>query len=208
MPCFDVYTLGVAGISILLIPFSFDFVDALCIATVLGFLCEFGDKLGRRWSARRGNGGTVAVAAMGDMEENHTVSGPVTITTAAGETSTTAAANREFGTTDALLRPKFLPSLRSEAEVLQIASAPASPRGERVPLTKGKTLQRNIVLPPLQIKKESTAPRSDSSPRNVRVSPKRPTDVPAGPVSIHWGLALVAAAQLVLSVIRDQTQDE
>ena len=27
------------GVSILLIPFSFDFVDALCVATVLGFVC-------------------------------------------------------------------------------------------------------------------------------------------------------------------------
>lgn len=34
-----------AGVSILLIPFSFDFVDALCVATVLGFVCTVSNKI-------------------------------------------------------------------------------------------------------------------------------------------------------------------
>lgn len=50
--------------SILLIPFSFDFVDALCIAAVIGFLCETVDMLVLRWGDRRGaRNNKVAISA-------------------------------------------------------------------------------------------------------------------------------------------------
>ena len=34
-----------AGVPIILVPFSFDFVDAICVATLLGFVCGFGNHI-------------------------------------------------------------------------------------------------------------------------------------------------------------------
>lgn len=199
------------GISILLIPFSFDFVDALCIATVLGFVCEFGDKLGCMWSARRGSGIKVVVtAAAAGKEESHLAPDPDSEagvgTTTTGDTST-GVVDQVIGTLDALLRPKFIPSCRSHTDILQIASAPTSPRWEHVSPAKGKTPPRNVVLSPIE--KKSSTPRRDISSKPVPPSsPGSPRDVLADPVVVHWGLALVAAVQLVLSVFKDQTTSD
>lgn len=41
--CSILLILLLAGIPVILIPFTFDFVDALCMATILGFLCGIGN---------------------------------------------------------------------------------------------------------------------------------------------------------------------
>lgn len=43
--CSLILILILAGIPVILIPFSFDFVDALCVATILGFLCGIGNRI-------------------------------------------------------------------------------------------------------------------------------------------------------------------
>ncbi|CAM9446615.1 unnamed protein product, partial [Ectocarpus sp. 12 AP-2014] len=60
--------------SILLIPFSFDFVDGLCVAVVLGFLCEAGDKLatlGNACRRKRSRKKVTVSAGEGDGSEEH-----------------------------------------------------------------------------------------------------------------------------------------
>ena len=236
------FNLGPLGMSILLIPLSFDFVNALCIATVLGFLCEVVDKLERLWSARRSNANKVAVTAVTAVsdatgkDEIPLASGPDAeageATSRAGDTSTPGVADvLGAATTDALLRPKFLSNSKSHSAVLQIASAPVSPTGERAePLPKGSNNNsrspRNVVLPPIETTKtkkqhereETMTHRggrgTPSSSKYVSLSspppPRSPRDqasAPVGPRVVHWGLALVAATQLVLSVVRAQTLD-
>lgn len=195
--------------SILLIPFSFDFVDALCIATVLGFLCEFGDKLGCLWSAGRGGGNKVAVAVTAGNDETYVTLRPDSetgaATTAAGDTLMSAT-DREAGGQGAP-RLKYMTSAKGHQAILGIASAPTSPRGERVPLSQGNGLPRNFVLPPIVTKEKSKSPRGASSSKLTSSSPRSPRGASPGPLVVHWGLALVAAAQLVLSVIKDQVQD-
>lgn len=53
------------GVSILVIPFSFAFVDALCIATVLGFLCDLSSTF---MSMPRGGGNKVAATDVDDAK--------------------------------------------------------------------------------------------------------------------------------------------
>lgn len=222
LPSVDTFDLW-AGISILLIPLSFDFVNALCIATVLGFFCEQIDRLGRLWSAARRGKAINKVAVTGAMGKHETplASGPPdaeagAAKATAGDTST-GVADLEAATADGalLLRPKLLlPSCHSQHDMLQITSAPTTPRGERVRL-----MPRNTVLPPIEKKKlertETPALRRGGPPssRCVTSSPTGAREAssagpPVAPVVVHWGLALVATMQLVLSVIRDhQTRD-
>lgn len=56
-----------AGIPVILIPFSFDFVDALCVATILGFLCGIGNTLMSRNGLDAGN--TVKKIQVGITED-------------------------------------------------------------------------------------------------------------------------------------------
>eukprot|EP00752_Nemacystus_decipiens_P005826 g5266.t1 len=200
------------GISILLIPFSFDFVNALCIATVLGFLCEVGDKLGRVWSAQTAKVNKVAVSDDAGKDELPVASGAdveALATTATAADTGRGAADLEGSTKDTLLRSKFIPSFRSLHDISQVASAPTSPRGELVPLGKGRTLPRNVKLPPIKRRERTTTEREGTASMYTSSSPRGPVDAASsgGPVMVHWGLALVAAMQLVLSVIRDQAQD-
>lgn len=207
------------GMSILLIPFSFDFVDALCIATVLGFLCESSHKLGRLWNARRGPGGRGSKVAATEATEKDEVGNNLAtgrdvqagIITASDTEVLPGVAERGGLATDTtlfrsdtLFRPKLLPSSASHTEIPGIAPAPTSPRGEH-DLAHGKTMPKNAMLPPIEKKRKIKMPRGAPSATYARLSPGSPAK--AGPVAVHWGLALAAAAQLMLSVIRDQTYD-
>eukprot|EP00752_Nemacystus_decipiens_P012202 g10818.t1 len=197
---------AVTGVSILLIPFTFNFVDSLCMAAVLGFLCEVLDKLiarrGRRYS---GSSARVAVYAgdRGEMQLD----------------SYGAEAEGQYGP-EVDEKPKRSCSSRSLS-----ARTSSLPRSERQGLERRLTSTTALEFEAANEKKRSRslAPRvsfgkrallSSMSSRNSTRGPglSQPVDSGGatpytGPIGLHWGVALVAAAEIVLSAIHSHQKE-
>lgn len=167
-----------AGISILLIPFSFDFVDSLCIAAVLGFLCRTGDALvSLRHQSRRRLSSTVAVSDERDTAQELLGDGSLL---AMGEATAAANARAEpFLTSPA--RPSFSRAL------LYLHSVNSSGRQQTGTQRSGGTMSRRCSA--------SRSAVEESAP-------------PGSGGGMHWGIALAAAFELVLSAISDKVRDE
>lgn len=211
--------------SILLIPFSFDFVDGLCVAVVLGFLCEAGEKLaivGNACRRKRSRKRVAVSVGEGDGSEEHlglSLDVERGARRAISNNTSNAVSNTDNSTAeglqdihDALSRPRA-------GRI--IFSAPTSPVGGRArAITDDAVLSTSHALlhvhgrPVLRdIHTENTVGFSPRRPKpsferkylDVAMPEKQPGSQLAGPVAVHWGLALVAVIQLVLSAINDYT---
>lgn len=130
---------------VLLIPFSFDFVDALCIAAVLGFLCENVDTLVSLGSAGRSASNKVAVSV--PEGEGETQSGAsldyedgLPTTTVTGSPVVTNWESNSKKTLRSKLPPlvgrdacimRLPPLVGRDPCIMRISSAPTSPISDR-----------------------------------------------------------------------------
>lgn len=186
--------------SILLIPFSFDFVDALSIATVLGFLCESVNKLGRVWSAPRGSRNKVAISAAPmenqsgnpDAEAGKTSS----IENVPTLTKTPSTSNHE--------RPSGIFRSKPPSEDQSAFSGTKTSSTAQPPIGLLRRIEsaspRNNLLPPLE---EKYLARQDTFSPRGKGTAETASAKPSAPAAVHWGLALVAVSELLLSVIQD-----
>lgn len=269
------------GISILLIPLSSEFVDALCIATVLGFLSETGTS----WLSRYGTKDNKAAATAGCEPhpqrrlvntQNTTLEtrmvlakrqGNLSSSCELGLSATSSKKRAPFKTTAGLSEAPFagLPPGEKPRGGRKTVTASDKPRpassGRGVvsfgPDTykPGRTTPKTIRTPPSPFhEQEWVAPRGRSGsvrslPASVAEPSSKLTSRPIGIFpqsaalvsgdsdmsgrevkesdggravektttyrhesqedehrSVHWGLALIATSELVLTVIRDETQ--
>lgn len=202
-----------AGISILLIPFSFDFVDALCIATVLGFLSEVGEMLVLRQGLRdRSN--KVAVEEnyemKADYEETGSSLGPVAIQPCSSGERTTQQDSRSihhagrrsscFGPTPAspfwngrqVGTDTTEPIVRASNQAHSSHCSLRKKKSGLLRTTLGSAMSSHSLLA------GSGATRRQSFGLVMGTTPVTPE------VPVHWGLALVAAVELVLSAVSNQ----
>jgi len=185
--------LPLPGLSILLIPFSFDFVDALCISTVLGFLCESINR--RLWSARCSSNSKVAISATLGEEHCFNVSSLGSETERGLKTSPGDAASKPVAKLPSEARAS---TRRTE---MQESSSANSLFGEK------KNVEMADETPP----RPNSLPSLEETPsqRPLSSSPKDTWSEPSGRrASVHWGLALVAAFELALSMIRDRMLED
>ncbi|CAN0294982.1 unnamed protein product [Pylaiella littoralis] len=225
------------GMSILLIPFSFDFVDAVCLAAVLGFLCQaVGVLAALLWGAWCGTRNKVAVSSPEVECETQSgatfgyrhVDGELQRSTG---THSTSVDNQESIVKEGALRSQ-LAAPRNISHTVNLNSAPASPTPMRrqsaptSPFHKYETLRHGheravpSKMQPLDPNKLglfmrlqawfSTHNHSSTAPaeKSMQTAEAAPAAPPADPVAVHWALALVATLELVLSAISDRNQDD
>lgn len=269
------------GISILLIPLSSEFVDALCIATVLGFLSETGTK----WLSRYGTIDS-KVAATADYEPHpqrrlmntHSTTldtrrvlaqrqGNLSSSCELGLSATSSKKSAPFNATAGVSEAPFarLPlgekpwggpkTVTASAKPLRASSGrrimsfgPGTPKpGRTIPTTtrtppspfhelegeaprglsgsvpsfpasvaepSSKLTSRPVGVFPQTaalVRGDSDMPGREGKLSDSRGAVEKATPYPLGSQedelrSVHWGLALVASVELVLTVIRDETQ--
>jgi len=185
-----------AGVSILLIPFSFDFVDSLCIATVLGFVCEVGDTILLRQSRhvkiavfdQRGTAEEEEEAKLAEQAEQGAQTPPAKSSTQRKrrQSSATPASPGEHGES---------PVVADGAEILQARAARASFGKALISLHYSNTSGGR-----------RTSRTSGGSFTYHRATSENTSTV--GPNSVHWGMALAATLQLALSAISDKLQSD
>ncbi|CAM9779260.1 unnamed protein product, partial [Pylaiella littoralis] len=193
------------GMSILLVPFSFDFVDALCIAAVLGFLCEAAGKLKvLPWSAWRGTRNKVAISAPeggeckthsgATLDYRHKDGEPKSST---GTRSTTV--THHENNNKKVLRQMATPFVRKDSCQ---NNGPARHGHEHAVLSTMQPLNPNKPSPVTPIpawsskhKHPLTAPEENVMDA-AEAAPAAPS---ADSAAVHWALALVATLDLVLS---------
>lgn len=187
----------------MLIPFSFDFVDSLCIATVLGFICEIGDMLILRQSRH------VKVAVWderGEAEGGH--------------------AEQAERVEQGSLNPAAKPSTQRNRRQSSATSAPPTEHGESLVATDGGAelfqeacaarisfsgLLMSMHSSQMSGRRRSASRRSVGSLQRQRSASEtagRTNPRPFGPHGIHWGIALAAILQLALSAISGKIQNE
>ncbi|CAM9353417.1 unnamed protein product [Ectocarpus sp. 12 AP-2014] len=200
------------GMSILLIPFSFDFVDAVCIAAVLGFLCEAGDKAVVRLGTRAG-GNKVAVLAADegkqetDCEVVETTGKTVPYGLDASRTASVSAATvpptRRYTTG----RVYFTPTspLRGHGNASDTSGSNRSARTSSNMIQKVSFLYSSRSLSKITLAKSGAALHPGSDVGEETLTPSAHDD-DAG--SVHWGLALVGLVQLLMSAVDDYVSDE
>ncbi|CAM9440375.1 unnamed protein product [Ectocarpus fasciculatus] len=219
------------GMSILLIPFSFDFVDAVCIATVLGFLCEGGDNAVARFGGgtRAGGGGGNKVAVLAAADEEGSKPGTdCEVGETTGKTVPYGLDASRKNSVSATTTAPPLPARRYSTG--NFCSAPTSPSRERgrhaSNATGGSSLPRSVPLPSNNFLRRVSLLYSNNSLRRLErittsdgavLHPRRgellegamtPSVDNDDAGSVHWGLALVALAQLLMSAIDDHIPDE
>lgn len=200
-----------------MIPFSFDFVDSLCIATVLGFLCEVGDKLNTRQALIRYGWNKVAVSAgggdeqgKGEDDEKATDCDSVSlkkrtsaIQLSPSEDRTTQrdprvarhAHRRRTVCTSTPSLPHPEQERAGSDRTVPVSQASLRTHPSRHILRRGSDMSRTTL---------GTAMSSRSLLPQLR-STRRRSSQPTDPVSppLHWALALVALAELVLSAVNN-----
>lgn len=269
------------GISILLIPLSSDFVDALCIATVLGFLSEAGTKWLSRYGTRDNKVSATAdykphpQRHLGNTQnatlETRTVpakrQGNLSSSCELGLSATSSKKSAPFNTTAGLSGARFAglpPGEKSWGGPKTITASdkplPASSGRGAVLFRQdtpkpSRTIPKTIRTPPFpfhelgeiaprgrpgsmpSLPASVAEPSSKLTSRPIDIFPqtaalvKGDSDMSGSEVkesdgggavdktttyqlesqedehrSVHWGLALVTSLELVLTVIRDQTQ--
>lgn len=222
-----------AGMSILLIPLTFDFVHAICSAAVLGFLCEALDKIVLLRASPRGTHSKVAVSAMEGGERGTQSQANLDYRCEEGNLSRstkarlTVVTNRE-STLDKKALHSQLDATKNDSDVICVNSAPTTPMpkgGEFAPtgpcqsgdalrhvhgravLTKMPSHNPNKPAAILRIPSWSPThkcPLPESADRHGGTAEA----APAGPAGMHWSLALFATLELVLSAISDWNQDD
>ncbi|CAN0022943.1 unnamed protein product [Ectocarpus sp. 6 AP-2014] len=201
------------GLSILLIPFSFDFVDAVCIALVLGFLCEAGDKAVVRLGTRVG-GNKVAVLAAEegepetDCEVGETTGKTVPYGLDASRKNSASAATvpltRRHSTGRLYLTPT--PPFRGHGDARDASGSnlPRSARTSSNLLQKVSSLYSSRPFSKLTLIKSGAALHPGSDLGEETVIPSAHDDDTG---SVHWGLALVGLVQLLMSAVDDYVSD-
>ncbi len=168
----------------MLIPFSFDFVDSLCIAAVLGFLCEAGDTLiARRDQSHRRHSSTIAVSDEREAARELMEDGSI-LAMGEGGAADDADGGRAEPFQARTVRASFSRAL------LYLHSANSSGRKPSDTQRSGNMMSRHLSA--------SRSAVGESAP---------PIGV-SGARSMHWGIALAAALELALSAISDKLQDE
>lgn len=192
-----------AGTSILLIPFSFDFVDSLCLAAVLGFLCEVGNKLIARQEHRyRSNSSRVAVytGERGDRLRLNNEVAAVQTGPEEDDTPKQASSLRDhFSSKSYLLsrsESRGLERRRASTMAAEFETAPCQAHAPRPSF-----FSQSVLLSSMSSRNSLREPR-----------PNPPIDLPtaaphAGPDPLHWDIALAAMAELVLSAINPQQKE-
>lgn len=163
-------------------------MDSLCLAAVLGFFCQVGDKLiarhGRRDDGNKKTRVAVCPGKRGEMRLDYEVAA-VQTGPKENDTSKQGSGSRRQVSTKA-----------SELETATRNQA----LGPRVSF--GHTTSTSSLL--LSTISSRNAVRG--SRRNLPVNLGR-TSPHAGPVFLHWGIALVAMTELVLSAIHNKNTD-
>ncbi|CAM9349910.1 unnamed protein product [Ectocarpus sp. 8 AP-2014] len=200
--------------SILLIPFSFDFVDAVCIATVLGFLCEAGDKAVVRLGTRVGGNKVAVLAADEGKPETDCEVGETTGKTvpygldASRKTSVSAAATvpptRRHTTGPLYLTPTSTLRGHGDGRDVSDSNLPRSARTSSNLLQKMSFLYSSRSFPKLTLMKSGAALHPGSDLGEETVTPSAHDDDTG---SVHWGLALVGVMQLLMSAVDDYISD-
>lgn len=197
------------GISILLIPFSFDFVDALCIAAVLGFTRDKIDELNGvdfRQFFFRGGENKLAVPAAEDEQKVDCETGSLS---SLSVLTKSMVANKG-------LRPGHGRLVRRHT-MMHISSAPQGPVSmERQvgadamqPSTNGplQMYGPHRILKGLSRRSGSLSlPRPSLNSSGLLVKPDPSLQVDDHSTSLHWALAVAATLQLVLSAVSNQAK--
>lgn len=210
----------VAGVAVLLIPFSFEFVDTLCTAAVLGFLCEVGNKTILRQGRRdRVSSSRVAVFAgvRNEIElecEAESLKGMGVAVVPTGL--------KEDGAPKLGHYSSRCSSQRRDSLDFAPQASPGLVRARAS--TNGKELREFRHLPQAFLDLERTRARTNGIKRRATfhhalpsrssrqsmlssISSRDSTSEPgvsrAPSVILHWGIALVAMTELVLSAINN-----
>lgn len=180
----------------------------MCLAAVLGFLCQVGDNvIARQGRCGDGNGSRVAVYAgeRGEMKLDNEVAA---VRSTPKEEIVKSKRSHSGSTRDPSSRTNCLlwthpesPGLERgrsstvawELETASSAGHQVSARGSfgRSGLHSSMSSSRNSIR----------EPRRQQSVSGGRTAPR------AGPAPVHWGIALVAVAELVLSAIHNKHKD-
>lgn len=220
----DLASKRATGMPMLLIPFSFDFANAVCIAVLLGFFCEATEIMFSRLSALGGNyDGPGSTAAVRDHDEEGKseleceTGEPTTTTTAGGEGprsqdgisySTSASLASRYGAPPigpTRAAPSELPFQRprragpDDAESESVGSRGWSPSLK--PLRGGLLMMQSKVS---RDRSSGSTTRRVPSRKAARPRPARAeeeTPLPQAASSVHWSLAAAAASGLVISAI-------
>lgn len=199
----------VAGVSILLIPFSSDFVDSLCIAAVLGFLCEVGNKLisvqGRRDSNSRvavSAGERTEIQLECDLDELAVAQiGP------SKEVDTANPCSSSTHETDRARAP-LKHTTQTSPDLLERRRTSVNGKELRAlhrALPSRASFRQSLLLASMSSRNTSLSAPAGSR----RNSHDQATAAPlAGPVVLHWGIALVAMTELVLSAIHNNQKND
>ncbi|CAM9690672.1 unnamed protein product, partial [Hapterophycus canaliculatus] len=207
------------GMSILLIPFSFEFVDAVCITTMLGFVCQTMDAIVARVGARR-RGNKVVVSAGGEDRYTLDYDG--------GEaTAKTLPCDRSISTSRKGFRRSSSALTARRQSPHQIYKEPVSPLparggggGQAVPggtAGEGSSFRPGPCTGPAvgSLRSRFSSSLAGSSRSVNAFQAPRPPSLrpgegarPTGAATVHWCLAFVASCQLALAAIDDFFRDD
>lgn len=199
----------VAGISVLLIPFSFDFVDALCIAAVLGFISGKGDRLINEVNFRQlfcfgGGNNKVAISAETEL---------TTLDCESGSISAISDPFKRTFTKDPLGRRHTMMHIHSAPQTpvrVERQAGAAAARGSKENIFNkmygARRILKNLPFPGgsfTRSRLSSTVSESFADQPSANNMAKD-RNLGGNPTTLHWGLALAAVMQLVLNAASDQ----
>lgn len=178
----------------------------MCLAVVLGFLCQVGDNViahqGRRGD---GNGSRVAVYAgeRGEMRLDNEVAA---VRSTSKEEIFKSKRSPSGSTRDPSSRMNCLLQTHPESpglergQSLTVASELeiSSSASHQVPAPRGSFGRSSLHSSMSSSRISLREPRRQHSVTWGRATPR------AGPTPVHWGIALVAVAELVLSAIHNK----
>lgn len=214
---------GVAGMSLMLIPFSFDFATVVCIAVTLGYLCETLEKafsrLGTDGDGMGGRGDAVRTGESRSQPDRETR--VATAWPGPGPEERRSSLNLSINASGShTAAPPVSPSSAVAATAMLASPLPNQPRpstglpnSENTNPGASNFSQRSLRSGHQSNRSHgrSEPVRRMSSCRSGRavsppsVQPESATSLPRAP-SVHWSLAAVAALVLVLSRILDSSE--
>lgn len=205
--------------SVLLIPVSFDFVNALCIAAVLGFISDKGDEV-KNVNFRQlfSSGSSEKKVAVYAGENEHKRDCEVGLSAQPVPTEDTAvtegvrAGHRQTDRRYTLMHISSAPETPVRVG-RQGREGPIEPSKNNVPLQLygARRFLKNIsqrTTVSISGSRRSSGSRwslaSESTATLAAASRETKLKFGGSSTSLHWGLALAAVLQLVLSAISDQ----